>query len=155
MTDHELVAVAYAIQLARGWSVSQTARVAHVGRTAWQSLVYSRTGLMKLKTRVALETFVEVWADYLRPNPVTGSKSLITSATAIQSRRGWTNATCSELSGIPWSTWQQLTRADATFTRPHVRAKLQAFVDAWEDDSRIGPAPKKWRGLNFKRARAA
>lgn len=143
MTDRELITAVLRIQEFRGWSDPRLAAIAGIPRTTWFGAANPKhPRRLNAPTRARLQAFVDAWSDPTRKSPPPAHEVLVTTARAIQHRRGWNTSFCAGLSGIAWTTWQaSVCDGTSSFLTKPVRAKLSEFVAAWSDDSR--PAPDR------------
>jgi hypothetical protein len=139
MTERELIAAAYSIQVQRNWSNCTLATVAGLPQSTWYRALNECQSLRKTNLR-KLTAFVAEWSDASRPTPARSYDAALHAARAIQQRRDWPTAFCSELAGVSGGTWKaSVVEGSSRFLTKRVLAKVQAFVEAWSDDSKRPP----------------
>lgn len=155
MTDRELISTAARIQAARGWSSRRLCAIAKLGVTTWNNVVTARgSHRLQRKTRATLAAFVAEWSDISRLDPRNVDNDLAATAWAIQDRRGWTDSYCAGLTDVDGNTWRRIVRRRAArFIHKPARAKLEAFIATWSDDTKVAPPTVATRrGKRFSHA---
>lgn len=141
MTDRELITAVLRIQEFRGWGDPRLASIMGMSYATWYGLLNRANGRIKPRTRAKLRTFVSKWSDNRLPSPLTEHQVLLQKARFIQEQRGWSTHFCSGLAGVAWNTWKDAVCDGVTeHMSPAVKAKVEAFVNAWSDETRPAPS---------------